>query len=197
MKAEIILDNLLNSGNGIIKTSQVVKAGISKPVFYEYIMRNNLVKEDNGIYYQQDAWADHLYFIHLRCKQAVFSHETALYLHDLTDREPLNYSLTVRTGYNPTNLKKDGMKVYTIKNELHNIGLTNIKTNFNNIVPVYNLERTVCDIVRSRNSVDYQVFQETLKNYLARRDKNLQLLMEYAALFRVKNILKKYLEVLI
>lgn len=120
------------------------------------------------------------------CKQAVFSHETALYLHDLTDREPLNYSITVRTGYNPTNLKKDGIKVYTVKNELHNIGLSFIKTNFNNTVRVYNLERTVCDIVRSRNSIDCQVFQDTLKKYVKRSDKNLKLLMDYATLFRVK-----------
>ena len=44
--------------------------------------------------------------------------------------------------------------------------MTLIKTNFNNDVPVYDLERTVCDIIRSRNSMDYQVFQDTLKNYL-------------------------------
>ena len=197
MKTTLALNNLINSSNGTIKTSQAVKAGISKPAFYEYVKRNNLVKASNGIYHQQHAWADSLYFIHLRCKQAVFSHETALYLHDITDREPLNYSVTVRTGYNPTNLKKSGIKVYTVKNELHSIGLSLIKTNFNNTVPVYNLERTVCDIVRSRNSIDYQVFQDTLKNYVKRRDKNLKLLMEYAELFRVKNILKKYLEVLL
>ena len=197
MKTALALDYLLDNGNGTIKTSQAVKAGISKPAFYEYVKRNNLVKASNGIYHQQHTWADSLYFIHLRYKQVVFSHETALYLHDLTDREPLNYSVTVRTGYNPTNLKKSGIKVYTVKNELHSIGLSLIKTNFNNTVPVYNLERTVCDIVRSRNSIDYQVFQDTLKNYVKRRDKNLKLLMEYAELFRVKNILKKYLDVLL
>ena len=72
-----------------------------------------------------------------------------------------------------------------------------MKTPYGNKIKVYDLERTVCDIIRSRNSIDYQVFQDTLKNYLKRRDKNLKLLMEYAALFRVKNVLKKYLEVLL
>ena len=197
MKVQATLDNLLSKSNGTIKVSQALEAGISKPAFYEYVKRNNLENANNGIYYQQHAWIDYLYFIHLRCKQAVFSHETALYLHELTDREPFNYSVTVITGYNPTNLKKDGVKVYSVKKELHHVGLTFIKTNFNNDVPVYDLERTVCDIIRSRNSMDYQVFQDTLKNYLKRRDKNLKLLMEYAALFRVKNVLKKYLEVLL
>lgn len=197
MESARALDYLLDKNNGIIKVSQVIEAGVSKPTFYEYVKLRNLVKADNGIYHQQNVWADSLYFIHLRCKQAVFSHETALYLHELTDREPLNYSVTVRTGYNPTHLKKDGIKVYTVKKELHSIGLKSMATNFNNNVPVYDLERTVCDIVRSRNYIDYQVFQDALKNYVKRRDKNLKLLMEYAALFRIKNILKKYLEVML
>lgn len=197
MKAALLLDSLLEKNNGIIKTSQVIDAGISKPAFYGYIKEKNLSKAGNGIYYNSDSWADILYFIHLKCRQAVFSHETALYLHDLTDREPLNYSITVKTGYNPTNLKKEGIKVYTVKKELHGIGQTFIATNFNNTVPVYNLERTVCDIIRSRNVIDFQIFQDTLKNYARRRDKNLSLLMEYASLFKVKNILQRYLRVLL
>lgn len=95
----------LDKNNGIIKSSQAHKIGISKPAFYEYVKQNNLVKAANGIYHEQNAWADLLYFNHLRFKQAIFSHETALYLHDLTNREPLNYSVTVKTGYNPTHLK--------------------------------------------------------------------------------------------
>ena len=46
-----------------------------------------------------------MYLLHLRCSQAVFSHETALFFHDLTDREPLKYTITVRTGYNPSRLQ--------------------------------------------------------------------------------------------
>ena len=49
--------------------------------------------------------------LHLRCPQAIFSHETALFFHDLTDREPLAYSITVKTGYNPIWLKHEGFQV--------------------------------------------------------------------------------------
>ena len=60
---------------------------------------------------------DAMYLLHLRCPQAVFSHETALFFHNLTDREPLAYSITVKTGYNPTRLKSEGVQVFTIKAE--------------------------------------------------------------------------------
>ena len=59
-----------------------------------------------------------MYLLHLRCGQAVFSHETALFFHDLTDREPLKYTITVRTGYNPSRLQEDGFQVYTVKKDL-------------------------------------------------------------------------------
>mgnify|MGYP000107979199 FL=1 len=71
-----------------------------------------------------------MYLLHLRVEQAVFSHETALFFHDLTDREPLEYTVTVKTGYNPSKLKAEGVQVFTIKAELHGVGLTTAQTPF-------------------------------------------------------------------
>ena len=70
------------------------------------------------MYVSPDTWTDAMYLLHLRCGQAVFSHETALFFHDLTDREPLKYTITVRTGYNPSRLQEDGFQVYTVKKDL-------------------------------------------------------------------------------
>lgn len=77
-----------------------------------------------------------MFLLHLRCKQAVFSHETALFLHDLTDREPSVYTITVKTGYNPSKLKADGIQVYTVKQELHKEGVIMTKTPFGHSVPL-------------------------------------------------------------
>ena len=135
--------------------------------------------------------------LHLRCSQVVFSHESALFFHDLTDREPKPYSDTVRTGYNPASLKSDGIKVYTIKKELHDVGLITMDTPFGNAVPVYDAERTICDLIRSRSSIEMQTFQDALKHYARSREKNLRKLMRNAKMFHVKKILRQYLEVLL
>ena len=71
----------------------------------------------HGVYVSPDAWVDGMYLLHLRCSQGIFSHETALFFHDLTDREPSAYSITVKRGYSTTRLKADGVFVYTIKPE--------------------------------------------------------------------------------
>ncbi len=191
------IKNLILSNDGMIQTSQITELGISKTVFYQYVKENEMEQISHGVYATKDTWIDAMYLVHLRCEQAVFSHETALFLHDLTDREPVEYEITVKTGYNPSKLKEDGIKVYTVKKELHGEGVVMMQTPFGHSVPVYNMERTICDIIRNRNNTEVQSFQTALKQYAKRKDKDLRLLMQYASKFRVDRILRQYLEVLL
>ena len=174
MKRYEQLDKLIADHDGIVQTSQVVAEGISKPVFYNYIKAKKLEQVAHGVYASADAWTDSLYLIHIRSKQAIFSHETALFLHDLTVREPAPYSITVKTGYNPTRLKVNGVQVYTVKPEIHAIGRTTVQTPFGRWVPVYDMERTICDLIRSRNRIEIQTSQDAIKQYVRRKDKNLR-----------------------
>lgn len=191
------LDHLLEEHGGTIQTTQVLASGISKPVFYAYAKEKGLEQAAHGIYVSQDAWTDAMYLLHLRCGQTIFSHETALLFHDLTDREPLRYSVTVKTGYNPTRLREDNIQVYTVKKELHTVGITTEKTPFGHEVPVYDMERTICDLLRSRSHIEIQILQDALRQYVRKPDKNLRALMQYAAMFHVEKILRRYLEVLL
>ena len=119
------------------------------------------------------------------------------FFHNLTDREPSKYSITVKNGDNPVGLKADGIKVYTIKKELHDLGIIMMKTPFGHSVPVYDAERTVCDIIRSRSGIEMQTFQDALKQYAARKEKDLRRLMRYAQIFHVERMLRQYMDVLL
>ncbi len=191
------IEYLIKQNNGVICTSQIVDVGIQKKILYQYVKENHMEKISHGIYANSDAWIDGMYLIHLQYKQAVFSHETALYFHDLTDREPVKYEITLRTGYNPSNLTSSGIKVYTVKIDIQKEGVVMMNTSYGNKVPVYNLERTICDVIRNRNNIDAEIYQNALKQYAKRKDKNLRLLMKYAKEFHVEKILKQYLEVLL
>ena len=191
------LDQMLTAQEGMLLTSQVISFGISKPVFYDYVRSRNLDRVAHGIYLSKDSWVDAMYLLHLRFEQAVFSHETALFFHDLTDREPMEYTVTVKTGYNPSKMKAESIQVFTIKAELHDVGLTTAQTPFGHTVLVYDMERTICDLLRSRSRIEIQRFQGALKAYVRRKDKNLRTLMQYAGMFRVEKILRQYLEVLL
>lgn len=191
------LDSMMQKNSGVLRTKDVVAANIPRAYLSAYAKQHLLENVQRGIYLAPDSIADGMYLLQSTFEQSVFSHETALFLHDLTDREPLQYTVTVKTGYNPKGLVEQGVKVYKVKKELFSLGLTELQTPFGRTVKAYNKERTICDIIRNRNTIDFQTVQTALKQYVQRKDKNLPLLMRYAKELRVDKVLYKYLEVLV
>ena len=66
-----------------------------------------------------------------------------------------------------------------------------------NEIRVTNLERTICDILRSRNQMDIQYVTNALKRYVMRKEKNINLLYSYAKAFHVQKIVRQYIETLL
>lgn len=191
------LQNIAKNNGGIITTSKATEAGISRALLWKLNNENKIQRIARGQYIFEDDIQDELLSIGLRSDKIIFSHETALYLHGISDRTPFEHTLTVPTGNIPSAVVQAECKMYFIKPELHDLGRTLLKTPFGNEVSCYDLERTICDIVRSRNKVGTETFLAALKAYAARQDKDLNRLYSYAKQLRVSGILRKYLEVLL
>lgn len=183
--------------SGILLTKNAIEAGISKHALYNFIRDNGFEKAAHGVYASPETWEDENYILSLRCPQGVLSHDEALYYHGLTDREPLQKTITIYTGYGTSRMVADGIKVFTVKKELLDIGKEIVKTSYGHDIPLYNRERTICDLIRSRNRFEIQDFQTALKTYIMGKNKNLNRLMEYAKLFHVDKKIRKYMEVLL
>lgn len=192
-----VLDKMVADGNGYLITSQVLNNGISKPTLAEYISKHKMERVAHGIYLSDDSWPDELYQLYLSCQRIVFSHETALMLHGLMEREPKVTSVTVKAGYNATHLRKKGIRVYQVKADIAELGVTNAVTAFGNVVRVYDMERSICDIIHRKRDMDIQVFQYALKEYMASRRKNLPNLMEYAKILQIEDKVRTYTEVML
>lgn len=192
-----LLDNLVSSNNGYLLTSQVLENNISKPVLADYVRKRNLERVAHGVYLSKDAWTDYLYQLSLQNKRVVFSHETALFLHGLMEREPNSVSVTVPAGYNATHLRRKSLRVYQVKPDIFSLGQTKLLTSFGNPICAYDMERTICDILRHKEKMDIQVFQYAMKEYMANSRKNLTRLMSYAKVFRIESIVRTYTEVLL
>ena len=192
MTPEEIVDD-----SGILLTKNAIEAGISKHALYNFIRNNGFEKAAHGVYASPETWEDENYILSLRCPQGVLSHDEALYYHGLTDREPLQKTITIYTGYGTSRMVADGIKVFTVKKELLDIGKEIVKTSYGHDIPLYNRERTICDLIRSRNRFEIQDFQTALKTYIMGKNKNLNRLMEYAKLFHVDKKIREYMEVLL
>lgn len=183
--------------SGMLLTKNAIQGGIKKDEFYRFIAANHFEKAAHGIYLSPEAWEDESFVLHQRCPQAVFSHDEALFYHGLTDREPMQQTLTIYSGYNTQKLKESGIKVFTVKKELLNVGKIIVENSYGHKIPVYDLERTICDLMRSPRYFEIQDFQTAIKTYVKRPDKDLNKLMTYAPLFRVEKRIRQYMEVLL
>jgi predicted transcriptional regulator of viral defense system len=197
MSMKYKLDLLVKKNKGYLKTSDAVKAGISRAYIGDYVRKNGLERVANGLYKSADYWDDEFHVIQTRYPSGIFSHETALYLLGFAEREPLRYSISLPYGSNATVLLREGVKVFKVKRELFTVGLTEATTPAGHTVRVYNVERTICDLVRSRQPVDRQALQAAVRDYMRSKEKNIPLLMRYAKMFSVEKIIHRYVEVLL
>ena len=187
----------LSNMAGVLEVSNIDELNVSKDNFYKFVKENNYEKVGPGMYASKDDIVDELLVLHKRCPKGVISHDEALYYYRLVDREPLSHTITVYSGFNASRLIKSGYTVYYVNKDLLNVGKVNVIDNFGNEIPMYDLERTIIDLIRNRSKFEIQDFTTALKTYAKRPDKNLSKLYEYAKAFRVDKTLRTYMEVLL
>ncbi|MBR2024336.1 MAG: hypothetical protein IKA02_00840 [Clostridia bacterium] len=182
---------------GIIETKVAVQQGISKAMLYKLCKQEKIHRIVKGQYILPDDMQDELLSISKRSDKVIFSHETSLYLHGISDRTPFEHTVTAPSDCIPSAAIKAECKVYYIKPELFDMGKTTLRTPAGNEVSAYDLERTICDIIRSRNKIGTETFLTALKKYAVNPKKDLNKLNSYAKKMRVFNVLRQYLEVLL
>ena len=182
---------------GIIEAKIAAQRGISKAMLYKLCKEEKIHRIVKGQYILPDDMQDELLSISKRSDKIIFSHETALFLHGISDRTPFEHTITAPSGCIPSAAIKSECKVYYIKPDLFELGKTMLSTPAGNDVPAYDLERTICDVIRSRNKLGTETFLAALKLYAANPKKNLNQLNTYAKQMRVDKVLRQYLEVLL
>lgn len=197
MQKSELLEKISNKNNGILRLEDAILAGVSKTYVLDFVKKMDYEQVARGIYLAPDAWEDGMYILQMRYKEAVFSHETALYLLDMAEREPLQYTVTMKQGYNSTNLTKQGVKVYTVKKEWHNMGIVEVQSPMGHMLRTYNAERTLCDVFRGHSQVEMQDRQTAIREYVRQSKKDIPRLMEYAKIFKIEKTIRQYLEMLL
>ena len=191
------LKQISASHGGIIDNKTAAAHGISRAVLAELCAEDRIQRIARGQYVFREDMQDELLSIDMRSDLFVFSHETALFLHGISDRTPFVHSITAPSGKVPSGAIQKACKIYYIKPDLFDLGRTTLKTPAGNPVAGYDLERTICDIVRSRNRVGSETFLAALRLYVASPEKDLNKLNRYAAKMRIAGVVRKYLEVLL
>ena len=180
------LDAILDKNAGFITTAEALQAGVPKDAFYYYVADLGLEKQSHGIYLAQDAFPDEFALLQARFPKAIFSHDSALFLHGMSEREPIPLSVSVESSYNSSALKEQGARIHYIKPEWHTLGVCEVSTPEGNIVKAYDKERAICDLVREKTKTDVTEFNYAVKAFACSKDKNLARLSDYARAMNIE-----------
>ena len=188
---------LIQRNNGYITTKEIVDNGLNKMAL-KRLCDNGLLKRVSAGYYSlPNMINDDYYKIISKSKNAVFSYNTSLFLHELSDRTPLYFDVTVPRGYGGPLQNIDVVSLHYVDNNILNLGMEIIKSPFGMDIKCYDVERTICDIIKDKNHMDKEIYTKALKWYAKRKDKNMLKLAKYSKKLNIEKEVAEIMQVIL
>lgn len=185
------LISFLSSHYGYVTTSELLELNIYKPQIQKYIDAGIIEKVSHGLYMSTSNFRDEYYILQKRYPDAIFSYNTAFHILNLTNRVPMEIDITVCRG---KRVNADCLIHYVSEN-YYGIGIIEVLSPFGNPIKVYNAERSICDMLRTEGDIDLELQNRILNYYFSSKDKNIDLLFEYAKIFNIYEKVKTIVEV--
>lgn len=192
MNSEEKLKEFLKNNHGYITTNDLLKLGIKKSSIHNFIDNKIIEKVSHGLYMDSINIADEYYILQKKYPLVVFSYNTALYILNLTNRTPDIIDITVprkkavRCAYN----------IHWVSDNYYNIGIIDAVSPLGNPIKIYNAERCICDMLRSNDEFDLELKNRVLNYYWNSKNKNIDLLLEYAKIFNIYDKVNTIVEVM-
>lgn len=173
------IKQIMDTNNGMLSTRMIEPLNISRQ--YLSIMENNneIEKVSRGMYLSPSAFEDSYFSFQQKYKKAIFSHMNALYFYGMTEEFPYNYTVTVPQSYHVDTVNEK-CNVFYVADDIYEIGVVEVETPSGNKVRVYDKERCICDIIRSKGRMDPEQVKKSVKQYIQSKDKNVAKLSDYA-----------------
>ncbi len=121
---------------------------------------------------------------------------SALEYYDLTTFNPSEIFVAIPHAEKKPKIEYPPSKIYFFRNRFYQSGIHEIRRD-RGVIRIYNPEKTICDMFRYRKKLGEDLALEGLKNYLRRKDANINRLREYAEISQVKTVLNPYLKALV
>ena len=181
--------------NDYLTTKDVNKNNIPRFYLTKLIKENKIERVSRGVYIKKNELVDEFVILQSKSKNAIYSNTTALYLHGFSNRIPIKYDITINSGYNGSLQKEKNVNLFYTKKELLELGVTDYKLDSGNIIRVYDLDKTICDIIKNKKKIDAEIFNKAIREYFYSKKKNTLKLYEYAKRMNIYNKVRDTFEV--
>ena len=192
-------EEIFKKYNGQLRMSEAIKSGISRYMLYKLRDKGIIEQISRGIYRLVELPPisnPDLVTVSLRFPNSVICLISALSYHGITTQIPHSVSVAVPRPSRLPLLDYPPVQSHRFSNNSFNAGIENHLID-NVSVKIYNTEKTIADCFKFRNRIGMDVILEALKLYKARKIFDLNKLIKYAKVCRVKNVMLPYLETII
>lgn len=187
--------NMIKDNHGIITSSMVKEQSIPSIYLTRMVKQGELKRMHRGIYGTRDADYDEYYIIYLKNKRIIYSFTSALFLHGLTDRIPHPPEVTLPHHYNSSHIEDD-IIIHKVMKKYHGVGRIMKVTMFGHEVPAYDMERTLCDLLRFREKIDVEIFKKAVQSYKRHDERDYNKLRQYGRIFNISTKINELLDVI-
>jgi predicted transcriptional regulator of viral defense system len=187
-----VLINIFNANSGFLKASDI-SSRTEWRILNKMLDDHTATKVKRGLYKLNDFHEDIQQIeIAKSIPAAVFCLFTTWHYYELSTYIPFEFHIAVPQNRKVKTSDYPPVKVYYLSEKFYEMGINEI-TMTGEKIKIYDLEKSVCDVVRFRNKVGLDIVVEVLKSYSKRMDKDLNKLSNYARTLRVEKILTNML----
>lgn len=189
----------LEKDRKIFSMKELKDLGLSQYKISKMVEDGKLVKLNKSYFENADYTGEEsdFYYAEAYAPQGVICLLSAAVYYNLTTFIPDSVDVAIpRKAKVSTIPDQPRLNVHHYTDDRHELGITCVKEGGNRF-RIYDIEKTVVDIVFYREKVGIEETKEILVNYLQRKDRNLNRLLKYAELMKCDDTLRKYLEVLV
>ncbi len=188
-----LIHSLIKEHGGYISTKDINDRSTYYQLLDE-VKKGRIIRIRQGLYALEEDMAKQMIDIEKIVPHGILCLYSAWTYYQLTTQIPLEYYVAVDRGrkirlpgYPPIKLCYWSKNVYQLG--VNEVTLDEFK------VRIYDLEKSVCDAIKYRSKIGIDISSEIFKNYLQRKDRNIDKLMKYAKILRVETTLKNYMEI--
>ena len=190
------LKKVFEQNNYILKTSELNDLGFDSRKINKLIEDGVIERVKYGYYILVDSMPDEKVVISKFFPEAVIFLESALYYYGYTERVPNKWQIAVEKHSNPDKFNNGFLQIepFFIVEKFYDIGISEIKEN-NSKVKIYDLDKTICDVLRYEKKLDNEVFTNAIKKYINDENKNVNNLVKYSKKLNIYNKMQTYIGV--
>ena len=198
MSIEEKINNIVKMNKGYVTRKDIDRYNIPSIYLTRYVKKHSLKKIVRGFYAKEEWIVDPYLVFQYTYPQFIYSFNSAIYLHGLGDILPNYLEVTGPLNYRPMSKARDDVIAHTdTVNETYNLGVIEIVSALDNVIRVYDKEKTICDLIKNKDKVEFEVYAKALNNYTKAKDKNINKLMEYARIMKIENKVRSQMEVIL